>query len=308
MTVQLLRSTGTERIDALLTSYFSELASQFAGRLGSIYLVGSTTDGAADQISDVDGLVILAGPPSPEDQHTFKSVTSAWSTRGGTILDFGLVPDEELFARGALGKKTGSWVLLYGEDIRELIPPMSVEQYTDAVMRGSFTCLRHTRGGSDALAYPLTYPDPNGEFYGYERRGFRDFDGWRSPGTKALVNTVSLAATTLVAMQTGFCATSRRESFVAYRERIGGQWAPLLDEIHIRCRDTWAYRVPDVAEDRQLLRALCHDVLAFENEYVLSCIRYLRSKVTSNEAGAAERAAETLSQILYDPVSLTPSA
>ena len=305
---QLVHSPGTERIDALLTAYLSQLETHLRGSLRSCYLTGSVTDGTADRISDVDGLVILTGQPSAEDQQNFKSVTSEWSARSNTTLDLVLLQDDVLFARGALPKKTASWVLIYGEEIRKHILPMSVEQYIDAIMRGSFICLKHPRGAPDLLEFPLTYPDPDGEFFGYELRGFREFDGWRSPGTKALVNAVSLAATTLVAMRTGFCATSRRESFDAYRARIGGRWAPLLDEIHARCRDAWSYRVPEDGEDRRQLRRFCHDVLAFENEYVLTCIRYLQLQLSDSAKAEAASAAETLAQLQFDPEALPPSA
>jgi len=306
--IQLKSSTGAERIDALLTTYLSELIERFPGRLRSVYLTGSVANATADQISDVDGVVILAGLASIEDEQTFKSVTTKWSGRSGTVLDLVVLGDETLFVGGALPRKLASWVLIYGEEIRDHIPPMSVEQYTDAIMRGSFTCLRHTRAAPNVLAYPLTYPDLEGEFYGYDRRGYREIDGWRSAGTRALVNGLSLAATTLVAMHTGFCATSRRESFVAYREQIGGTWAQFLDEIHARCRNEWSYRLPEDAAGRQQLRELCRDVLAFENEYVLRCIKYLRVQLEAQDDGQAARAAETLAQIQFEPESLPPSA
>lgn len=305
--LQLSQSTGAAHIDDLLVAYLTQLNERFSDRLRSVYLVGSVADGTADQMSDVDGIAVLTGLPSSEHQQIFKLTTSDWSARSNTLLDLVLQGDEHLFTRGALPKKAASWVLIYGEEIRDRIPPLSVEQYTDAIMRGSFSCLRHTRGAPDALTYPLTYPDPDGEFFGYERNGFREFDGWRSAGTKALVNTVSLATTTVVAMRTGYCATSRRDSFVAYRERIGGRWAPFLENLHALCRNAWSYRVPEDVEGRRQLRRICHDVLEFENEYLLACIRYLRSQRSPEADGMAARAAETLVQIRYDPSALPPS-
>jgi hypothetical protein len=58
--------------------------------------------------------------------------------------------------------------------------------------------------------------------------------------------------------------------------------------------------------DRRQSRRLCHDVLAFENKYVLACIRYLQSHLS--DSAEAARAAQTIAQLQFDPEALPASA
>lgn len=282
MQITLLRSMGSPRVDEIVCSFIAALEAALPGRVRGTWLSGSVADGTAVSGSDVDGLVVFKGTLSDEEAERFSQVERDCSRAAGVLLDFLPKGEDALIAQGELPAKRASRTLAYGDDPAVPIPAMSVETYTHLMMRGSFTCLRHFRGSPRTLRYPLTSPDPEGEFLGYERRGFRDLDGWRLPGTKALVNGLTLAASTIVGIRTGHGVVSRRESVTAYRERIGDQWTGLIEEMYDWCRTRWGYQVPEDVADRAHLRRLCQHVLPFENYYLGVCRDHLTRQLSDD--------------------------
>jgi hypothetical protein len=297
MNISLLRSTGSSRIDEIVCSFIAALEAALPGRVRGISLSGSVANGTSVSGSDVDGLLVFKGALADEEAERFSQVARDCSRAAGVLLDFLPRGEDALIAQGELPAKRASRTLIYGEEPVNPIPPMSVETYTHLMMRGSFLCLQHVHGSTQTLRYPLDYPDPEGEFFGYERRGFRDLDGWRLPGTKALVNGLTLAASTIVGIRTGHGVVSRRESVTAYRERIGDQWTGLLEEIYDQCRTRWGYLVPEDAADRARLRRLCEQVLPFENHYLQVCREHLTRQLSGDDHAMREPAGETLRQL-----------
>lgn len=294
MNVALLRSTGRPRIDEILGGFIAALEAALPGRVRGISLSGSVANGTAVSGSDVDGLILFKGTLDDDEAARFSQVARLCSRRSGLLLDFLPKGEDALVAQGELPAKRASRTLIYGEEPPIPVPAMPVEVYTHLMMRGSFQCLRHFRGSPETLSCPLAYPDPDGEFFGYEQRGLRDHGGWRLPGTRALANGLTLAASTLIGIRTGHGVVSRRESVSAYRERIGDQWSDLLEEIYVRCRSSWDYRVPDDAEGRARLRRLCERVLPFENHYLQMCREHLKRQLAGDDSTLREQARESM--------------
>jgi hypothetical protein len=111
---------------------------------------------------------------SDRETSRFHKLRRYGSVLAGRFLDFAPVSEEELFSRGRLPAKTASFVLIAGEDTRDRWPAESAAAHLHYPMRGSYFYLGHFRGSQGPLTYPLTYPDPDGEFFGYERRGYHD--------------------------------------------------------------------------------------------------------------------------------------
>jgi hypothetical protein len=302
--IALRRSTGDQYIDEILRSFIAALKGELPGRIRGVSLSGSLANGSAVPGSDVDGLVLFKGRLADDEAARFTQIMRSCSRRADVLLDFLPKGEDALMAVGELPAKTASRTLISGDDPADPIPPMSVASYTHLMMRGSFSCMRHPRGSAKLLRYPLDFPDPESEFFGYERRGFRDVDGWRLPGTKALVNGLTLAASALVGIRTGHGVVSRRESVSAYRERIGDRWTGLLESIYDRCRAVWGYTVPDDLADRAELRQLCSQVLEFENHYLRVCQEHLTGQIAGNDPALREQARETMEQADIDSVSV----
>ncbi len=299
MTVSLLNSTGDPRTDEILRASVGLLELVFPGRIRAYYLSGSYTDATAVPGSDLDALVVFKGELTAPERERFRQVTYNCSLLSSVLVDFAARGEDELLRQGEVAAKQASRRLIYGEDIRDQVPPMPAERYGQLVMHGSFFYLALVRGQPPVLTFPLSYPEPDAEFYGYDRNGRHALHGWDGSGLKALVGGTSLAATTIVALSTGHCAVTSGESITAYRRLIGDEWADLLDEIYERCKQSWAYRIPEQVDDRQHLRELCGRVLAFENHYLVLCRDWLLKQLKSGNEDIKLAAVQILGQVIF---------
>jgi predicted nucleotidyltransferase len=228
----LLTSTMNTRADQILQELVEALASAFPDRVRSLYISGSTISGDAVTSSDIDGLVIFASEVTSDEAQRYRSLAEALSVRHGVLLDIVLLADQDVFTRGDLPEKAASRRLIYGEDIRHLIPAIPLWQYGLATMQGSWFYLTHVREDAAHLALPLKYPDPAGEFFGYERNGARSLSGWDLAGTKALVGGVTLAATTLVSLGSGIPIVRSSDAVQAYAQHIGDAHSDWLVRVY----------------------------------------------------------------------------
>jgi hypothetical protein len=97
-------------------------------------------------------------------------------------------------------------------------------------MPGAFHYMMILRCDAGRLTYPLAYPDQDGEFYGYERWGILMTQGF-VPGTRTLVNSTTLSATTLLALITGHQIGTKNQSIWEYKQYIGDEWADSLADV-----------------------------------------------------------------------------
>src|SRR5262249_16791240 len=132
--------------------------------------------------------------------------------------------------------------------------------------------------GCGNLALPLCYPDPNGEFFGYDRVCI---PAWYPVGTthgfKELIAAVTRISTCLIAARTGHVVVGKAASVANYRELIGDEWSAFLGHLLEEVRHS-NYCVPDSHEHRATLRELCRLTLGWENAFLTA----VGSTVTSS--------------------------
>ncbi len=273
--IQLLYTTGNSQVDSILREAIGAFLAAFPSRIRSAYLVGSYADGSAVALSDIDLRVVFAADfLDVDEEQRFRVVRQYCRDLSSIPLDCPPLSEQRLlndpaWSHEAISIKCASQHL-YGEDLRPLLALPDLEIYTRQVDRAAsrFFARIHL---IETVAYPLTYPDPDGEFYGY-------VDDGRMPAavpvdpdfasTKLLVHIVGFAATGLLAHQAGRMVVKKGDWLAAYREAIHDEWTPFLDQLYSLCRQAWGYRVPVDPDDRQVLRELCAQTLAFENHYL----------------------------------------
>jgi len=278
----LTASTGDDRVDAFLRDTARMFEQHYPGRLKACYVVGSYAYGAAAPSSDLDLTVVfrdafLDGAERRRATQSFLDHADAWP--GALDMDL----QDEMTLRQTNGDSlvgpmlTYGSLLVYGDDIRDALPVLPVANWARRAMHSGYWCIARGDGQSPIVTYPLSYPDPAGEFYGYEapdhapdviapdRGRVRRSNRAGQPGTRSLVTGILWAATGLVAHRAQIYVLRKRDVPALYARHIGGDWASLLEELYRRCRDEWDYALPSEPAHRAQLRALCARVLSFEN-------------------------------------------
>lgn len=274
--LELLFSTGHPQIDNTISGIINIFEAAFPQRIRSYYLVGSYTDSSFTPISDIDIRIIFKGEFQQGEEIRMKQVRTGCRFISPIAIDCPPLSEirllhDEAWLHEPLGIKH-SGKLLYGEEIRQIFPEPNIQAYIQNVTSvpvDRFARLRQIPN----LDFPLTYPDPNGEFYGYD-----DFSGpaWnRIKSTKNLVHMIGFAATCLIAFKAKTIVPSKSLWLKIYQETINDQWTSYLEDIYFLCKERWAYRIPESTTERQQLRNICRHTLAFENHYLTNYYSYL---------------------------------
>jgi predicted nucleotidyltransferase len=299
--VELLFATGNDLADEIAGGVIGIWESIFPGRIRGYYLFGSYSAGAADSSSDLDIAILFKdrflGVAETEQAQRLCEWLDA--LHPAITVDMFYVSEDSVQQPDrvsvALRLKRSS-VLLYGQDTRDRITAEPDERYVRDAMHIPYYGSRFGRPDLDELTFPLDYPQPGGEFFGY--------DGWRLDyqhprGTKMLVVIVSRIATALVALRAGQYAGSKHESAQLYRTLIGDEWSDLVEQVYECCKRRWGYRVPRGAGDRAHLRELCQRALGFENLFFSLYRAYLVQELDSAARDDQLRAIERLGAIIY---------
>jgi len=195
-------------------------------------------------------------------------------------------------------------VPVYGDDIRAALPAVPFPRYVlDVIESGLFPIGVPRQRDSVAyplptpLAPPLTYPDPNGEFYGYDAVPARP----AAPrGTRRLVSSATWIATLILAVETGRLAGQKSQSIQLCKEYIpDDRRTRLAATIFDTCKGEWGYALPTGAEERARLRGLCRDMLALENEYVTLCRGYVLAQLQGGGDDEKWQATRILRNVVY---------
>jgi predicted nucleotidyltransferase len=296
--IALLATTGHARVDAILRAIVTDYEAAFAGRVRGYYVIGSYADGSSVEHSDIDLMLVFKGRLDDAERERAGAVTEECATRSAIRLD--LWPCGEANLTGeTVALKLGS-VLVYGEDIRAGLTLSPLDAYTREGMDAGGFFLRQVLRGAARLAQPVEYPDPAGEFYGYDTVRIPE---WYPPGTtrgiKELVTSASRVARALLALQSGEYAGGKGASIAAYRAHIGGAWSDYLGALYANGKRRWGYTVPEAHDDRQLLRSLCAQTLAFERHF-FACYRdHLLARLAAGDPALQLAAAERLGETVY---------
>ena len=86
-----------------------------------------------------------------------------------------------------------------------------------------------------------------------------------------------------------------------YREYIHDEWSDYLELLDQKEKCDWQYLIPTDQADRQLLRSLCEQTLAFENHYFRLYRDYLLKLLRGSKQDQTF-ALERLNEVVYaDP-------
>jgi predicted nucleotidyltransferase len=296
--IHLLHSTGNAPIDNILRGLIGLFETVFPERIRGYYLLGSFADATALPDSDIDLCVLFKDSFKDDEEARASALVEHCARISPVELDVAPIGEPIPYRLRAVNVKLASR-LLYGEDIRDTIPLPQIDAYARDALDLAFRLICRLRQNPPLLTVPLNYPDPAGEFYGYDRRQMRDAAGDNVPSTKDLVVTVGLIATAIVAMQVGQYVGSKRDCIRLYESEIGDAWTPLVTAVYEHCRDRWAYRIPEGTEERRRLRGLCQEALAFENQILALYRAHLVAEARHEDEARRGRAAQRLGEVLY---------
>lgn len=296
-TIELATSTGIRQVDTILCGVVGMYETVFPDRVRAYYLFGSYTNKSAVAISDIDMGVLFKGP-FLDDAEEIKAqqLRQYCSLLSPLRLDIGVASEEAIPAEHVQLKLAS--VLVFGEDIRDSIPVPTLDAYVSYISNWprTFVSLVHDQ---KPIIFPLDYPDPHGEFHGYDRICI---PAWYPPstkgGTKELVAYLCWIATFMIGWKAGVFVGTKADAVRAYKDYINDDFAPLLDVVYHICGQRWAYAIPEQDQERQVLRDVCSKVLAFENSYLLAyrdfLIEQLRSGAVDKQVLAVNGLAETV--------------
>ncbi len=305
-----LRSvTGNEQFDDLLRGLVSLCEMTFPGRIRSYYLGGSFSDGTAvgydrsPGSSDVDLFVLFRGTVQQAEEIVFQRLVAACRLISPIQVDAHAYSEDDLLRQSGRDVTQTSFLnalirvasmLIYGDDISAELPPVPFTRYVLDVIESGLFHLRIPRQWVMPLAPPLTYPDPAAEFYGY------DVQPGALRGTRVLVAIAMWIATLILALETGRCAGQKSQSLRLCKEHLpNDRRIRLAAAIYDTCKGTWQYQLPVDTKDRELLRDLCRDTLALENDYLKLCRDYVLKQLQHGEIEEKRQTIRILQSVVY---------
>ncbi len=298
--IRLVSTTGDAGVDTLLRQIVARFEVAFPGRVRGYYVLGSYGDASNVLTSDLD-LDIIFKEVFAGKRERAQAYDLCADLQARTDIELDLDAGDEETLRGGLSPnlKLASQCI-YGDDIREQFPLIPLVTWTRDRMHSSYYRLGSLFGRTAPVRVPLTYPDPAGEFFGYDRRPMRLADGSLEPGARDLIRATGWAATALLAWRAGRYVARKSDCHRLYQALIGDEWAPLLRAIYEDCRQRWHYRIPTDPGDRALLRQLCARTLDFENAFLANYKTYLLGELRGADTEGRRFARETLARMPFD--------
>ena len=285
-------STGVAHVDEAVDRALAALDATLPGRLHSVYLFGSYAEGSAVSTSDLDLFVVLRGTADLGESARASTVAADAIGHGSPQPDVLVLEEASLLGEGHFRLETAS-TLVAGEDLRDRLPRTSpaawLRRYTHAPWAYMAQVLRQV----DRLTYPLDYPDPAGEFLGYDARMLPPHGG-PAHNVKSLVATVCWIASALTTIESGRLARTKAEGVGLHRADVGGAWAGFVEDGYRWGKERWSYLAPRRQDERARLRDLCVRTLAFENHYLVRYRGYLLGEARGADRTGRLLAAERL--------------
>lgn len=303
--------TGNGQIDDIIQGLIAVYEAVFPRRIRGYYLTGSYVAGGLTPLSDLDLLILFKGAfADDEERDRARRLNGAFYHARLTAirLDLPARSEQNLAPLDRILIKLASRPI-YGEDVRDEIAPPSLPDYTRATMESAYDNLARILRGPDwrtaaALTFPLIYPDPADEFFGYVHKRF---PMWYPPevtqGLKELVTTVGRLATAIIALRAGRYVPQRADSVTLYREAIGDEWGDYLAEIYEAGKGRWGYLVPTDPAERARLRDLCRRTLAFENHFLIAYRDFLLAESRDADPARGDAATRQLRPLGFIPAT-----
>ncbi len=297
--IKLINSTHNDYIDTMLQETIALLNTRFPDRIHSYYIEGSYANNSGITTSDID-LLIVFKENFKNEQESIEAETFALhcAVPYSVELDVVLLSEHDLSRGASPNFKMGS-ILLYGQDLRSHVPLISLSEWTRDRMHSSCWRTTHLFNRKPVIAYPLDYPDPSAEFYGYDARKLRLPDGQEVNCTRDLIRLVGWSATALIVFKAGRYVARKSDCHKIYQECFQDEWGQFLQDIYEQCRGRWNYLIPKDGEERKMLRSLCRRTLAFENHFLNIYKQFLLSEFLHADEQALLHALWVLSKIFY---------
>lgn len=293
----LLKLTENEQVDNALRATIGIFETTFPEHICGYYVEGSYADQSEVVTSDIDLLIVFK-----EDMTEMNAQAEALAYYCCALsiveLDISVIDEKELSAGAAPYFKIGS-VLIYGKDIRADLPLIPLVQWTRERMHTSLWRTVNLFHRSEIVHYPLDYPDPSGEFYGYDQRKLRLHNGEMVNCTRDLIRLISWSATALLAYRAGRYVARKSECHRVYQECFPDEWVQLLQDIYVYCRGKWQYLIPVDLAERHQLQEICQRTLAFENHFLLIYKEFLLSELRAEDVEGKLHALWVLNQMVY---------
>ena len=232
-----------------------------------------------------------------EELATFRQVNQSAALMSPVRLDCDSVTPERFTHGIPAGLKTA--LVVYGENVFTNMPLESVERALRRGISNAFHSLFVLRQRDKSLIYPLHYPDPAGEYYGYEKWGTYLGERTFGPGVRSRVTSVTLMASCCVMLHARQRVASKRESVSAYQRHVGDKWTDFVRQIYTQCKEAWLYQLPQSAEARQKLHDLCGSMLGFENRFLIRCRELVLRDLMDPDRSIQEMALYRLKRIAY---------
>lgn len=264
----LLNAPADEHRRVILEGVANTIEAAFPEKFRSVYVIGSTVDSSATEISDLDGHVYLTDNATNSDITQAKAVLSALQQVSPVRLDISVgTVRKGVFASGSpdVRIKLGGF-LVAGEELRGELEMPSLQTYRSWMRRwpDRFIPLMHD-GNTEQ---PVTYPAPEDEFFGYTQiRVPVWYPAGVDQGTKELVAAVCWVASAIIALKTEEYVVTRKQSVDNYQSLIADEWSGLVKTTYEYCKLKWQYRIPRSVEERKALTRICEQFPEFCSHY-----------------------------------------
>lgn len=265
---------GNAQVDEIIARLIAAYELEFGGHDLSYYLIGSWVDGATNDLSDID-LIVVWGRETPDEPANQRAAEITHAIDSPIRLDVVMVAESDLWASTVGANLKLACFLLHGSDIRERLPLPPFPQYRQGTIDTARDFVFHHLRGIPAGTLPLVYPAPDEEFFGYDRKRI---DAWYPTsverGLKEFVSTGTRVARALVALQGPHYVGSKGAAIAVYRQVIGDGWSEYLDTLYRKGKIEWGHRVPCAEADRRVLHHLCKQFLHFERHFLHMSAQY----------------------------------
>lgn len=272
--------------------------STFPDRIRAIYIQGSYADDTSVNTSDIDLLIVFKDCFQYDERQRAEMLIQQCIAENVIELDIEVADEQSLVDGLSPTFKYGSR-LLWGEDIRDEFPLVSLKVWTRDRMHSSLWRTGHLFGRSGSVSYPLDYPDPQGEFYGYDARLLRLSDGREVRCTRDLIRLVGWSATGILAYKAGVYVARKSECHRLYQEHFQDEWGQLLQDIYELCRGKWNYLIPEDEDERRVLMHICERTLMFENHFLGIYKEFVLAELSADDEQGRLEAMKVLQWVDY---------
>ncbi len=296
--MHLISSTHNILADFILRNILEMFEAKFPERIRAYYVEGSYANASSVTTSDLDVLLIYKNKFHDGEAQKVEELANQLENESTIELDIEAVDEQSLTKGVSPTLKLGS-SFLYGEDIRDSLSLMSLEEWTRDRMHSSLWRTVHLCNRPFLIRYPLTYPDQQGEFYGYDARMLRLPNGQEVHCTRDLIRLVGWSATAMIAFKAGRYVARKSECHKMYQACFDDKWGQLLQDIYELCRGQWNYLIPDDLKERKRLRAICERTLYFENHFLQVYKEFVLTELRSADTKVVRQALSVLQKIVY---------